>query len=625
MNFAWPHLLWLLAAPVALLFWDFFHRQRLATGNHPKILRAEAGHHQLLLNPGAPASGRKPRLWLAFGLVFAVIALARPQWGRLEEPVFDQSREILIAVDLSRSMLTTDVKPSRLERAKLLIRSLLEKLEGERVGLVVFSGTAFLQSPLSADYEILREFLPLLDADYLPEGGTNYQALLETTLTAFGTGTAADRFLIVLSDGEATDDNWKSLEADLKKKAIRAICLGVGTETGAMIPDGTGGFVKDERGAVVLSKLNSSTLRELAQQTGGTYRDASTWLDLSTVLKETVEAGRKGEFVEKNNVRLVERFQWALAPALFFLLLSFWREFPVRPKPRDLAIADGRSKMGDRGKDTGSRIPDTGKQIAGTGKIAAVVLLVFLSGFRFPQSAIAAAAAASAPAPSPLGKIVGRLAAQDTRTGRDWAEFARETVTWGQKLQSEQHAVSEGPVRDALEAVDLGSAMDAKTADWPQLRSELEALLHKPEQQKPEDQKQDQQQQQNQDQQKDQQQDQQKQQESKDAQQQKQDQSQSQPEQNPAPKPEEQKDRQNDSAFGDMKEKNEPPPPPKNDTQKVGGPPEKKDGEKEPVDPSLAMPLQKLDQLRNQDSPARLFQLMEGEKKSAPAKKGKNW
>ncbi|MBK8858327.1 MAG: VWA domain-containing protein [Opitutaceae bacterium] len=614
MNFAWPHLLWLLAAPATLLVWDFRHRQRLAAGDHPKILRAEAGHHQLLLNPGAPATRRHLRLWLALGLVFAVIALARPQWGRLEEPVFDQSREILIAVDLSRSMLTTDVKPSRLERAKLLIRSLLEKLEGERVGLVVFSGTAFLQSPLSADYEILREFLPLLDPDYLPEGGTNYQALLETTLNAFSSGTAADRFLIVLSDGEATDDDWKSLETDLKKKDIRAICLGVGTESGAMIPDGTGGFVKDERGAVVLSKLNSGTLRELARNTGGTYRDASTWLDLAAVLKETVEAGRKGEFVEKNNIRLVERFQWALAPALLFLLLSFWREFPVRPKPRDLKLTN-----------TGNQIPDTGKQTPGTGKLAAVALLVFLSGIRFPQSAIAAAAAAAAPAPSPLGKIVGRLSAQDNRTGRDWAEFARETVTWGQKLQSEQHPVPEGPVRDALAAVDLGSAMDAKTADWPQLRSELEALLQKPEQQRPEDQKKDQQQQQNQDQQKDQQQDQQKQQDQQDSQQQKQDQSQSQPEQNPASKPEEQKDQQNDSAFGDMKEKNEPPPPPANETQKVGGTPEKKDGEKEPADPSLAMPLQKLDQIRNQDSPARLFQLMEGEKKPAPAKKGKNW
>src|SRR5207244_3462348 len=135
------------------------------------------------------------------------------------------------------------------DRSKLLIQSLLERLEGERVGLVVFSGTAFLQSPLSADYEILREFLPSLGPDFLPEGGTNYQALLETSVQAFGGSNAADRFLIVLSDGEATDENWKSGVDELKKRGIRVIGLGIGTSAGAMIPDGSGGFVKDERGA----------------------------------------------------------------------------------------------------------------------------------------------------------------------------------------------------------------------------------------------------------------------------------------------------------------------------------------------------------------------------------------
>lgn len=608
MSFAWPHLLWLLAVPLALAIWDLRRRAGLDASPHPKILRAEAGHHHLALSADAPSVVRRSRLWLVLGLALAIVALARPQWGRIEEPVFDQSREIVIAIDLSRSMLAADIKPSRLERAKLLIRSLLEKLAGERVGLIVFSGTAFLQSPLSADYEILREFLPVLTPDYLPEGGTNYSALVDTTLQAFSSGTTADRFLIVLSDGEATDDYWKSSIPELQKKGIRAICLGVGTEAGAMIPDGNGAFVKDERGAVVLSKLHGTSLRELADQTGGTYRDASTWVDLAGVLKATVEAGRKGDFTEKHNVRLVERFQWALAPALLCLLVSLWREFPVRPKPRELKLAEA---------NTGLRIPDTGK-------VAAVALLVFLSGLRFPTSAIAAAPAA-APAPSTLGKIVGRLAGQDTRSGRDWAEFARETVTWGQRIQSEQRPVPEGPVRDALAAVDLGASLDAKTADWPSLRRELEALLQNPEkppqppQQKPQDQPQDQK--------KDQPQDQQQQQQQQKSEQQKQDSSPSESSPSPSEKsepPADKKDGQPDSAFGDMHDKAEPPPPAR-DTQKVGGAPEKPKGNREPTDPSLAMPLQKLDQIRNQDSPARLFQLLEGEKKPAPAKAGKNW
>ena len=115
---------------------------------------------------------------------------------------------------------------------------LLDGLKGERVGLVLFAGTAFLQSPLSADYEILREFLPALSPEFLPEGGSNYGALIEASLQAFGASGSADRFLVILSDGEATDDEWKSRAEELKKKNIRVIGLGVGTPAPwAMVPD----------------------------------------------------------------------------------------------------------------------------------------------------------------------------------------------------------------------------------------------------------------------------------------------------------------------------------------------------------------------------------------------------
>ena len=133
MTFAWPLVLWLIALPLALLIWEITHRRRTIVAARPKILRAEAGARALKFSAAsgpAPGSHIRPRCWLFAGLVLAIVALARPQWGRLEEPVFDQSREILLAIDLSRSMLTPDVKPSRLDRGKLLIQALLEKLEG---------------------------------------------------------------------------------------------------------------------------------------------------------------------------------------------------------------------------------------------------------------------------------------------------------------------------------------------------------------------------------------------------------------------------------------------------------------------------------------------------------------
>ncbi|HEX2854699.1 MAG TPA: VWA domain-containing protein [Opitutaceae bacterium] len=624
MSFAWPQLLWLLFVPAGWLAWELTHRRRSEASAHPKILRAQAGASSVNLlpaNAGVGSMRSKPRVWLTAGIALSIFALARPQWGRLEEAVFDQSREILIAIDLSRSMLAPDVRPSRLERAKLLIQSLLEKLEGERVGLVVFSGTAFLQSPLSADYEILREFLPNLGPEFLPEGGSNYGALIETSLAAFGSTGAADRFLIILSDGEATDEDWKSRVSELKKKSIRTIGLGVGTGAGAMIPDGAGAFIKDDRGAVVLSKLESGTLQELASQTGGIYRDASAWVDLAGLLRQTVEAGQKGKFVEKNTVRLVERFQLPLALGLWCLLVSFCYEFPVKPRPREVKLGTG-----------------TGLSKTDAAKVAAsVAILLFLGTILFPASGIAADAVPPPPPSLPpaaqLSKMVGRLSTAETHSGRDWAELAGETVTWGQRLQSEQQPVPEGPVRDALAAVDLGSAADAKTADWPKLREDLEALLKKPEDKKDDQQKQQDQQQQNQDQKNEDQkkQDQQKQDQQKQDSQQKSSpdqKSDQQQKQDPSQQPQNEKNeppKSPESAFGDMKEKPQPPPPPQGDTQKVGGTPEKRPADPAAADPALAQPLQKLEQLRNEDSPAKLFQLMEGERKPPPNKKGKDW
>ncbi len=598
MSFAWPHLLWLLLVPAALLAAEFVRRRRAAAaGEHPKILHAEAGTHHLSLVSSA-GGVRRARWWLGAGLVLAVVALARPQWGRIDEPVFDQAREILIAIDLSRSMLTPDVRPSRLERAKLLTQSLLEKLAGERVGLVSFAGTAFLQSPLSSDYEILREFLPAMGPSFLPEGGTNYRALIDTAVAAFGTS-AADRYLIILSDGEATDDDWRSQAAELKKKGIRVIGLGVGTAAGAMIPDGAGGFVKDQRGAVVLSRLESGTLQDLASATGGTYRDASTWLDLAGVLNATVEAGQKGKFLDKRTVRLVERFQWPLALGLWCLLVSFCYEFPVRPRPRALKLA-----------------PAAGRAPAATPAATAALLLGALLATGLPAALRAAEEGAA-----PLAKLVGRLSVKDDRTARDWAEMARETVTWGRRLQDDQRPVPGGPVHDALAAVDLGAALNPKTADWPKLRAELEELLTQPEEKKPPQnhQQQQNQDQQNQDQKKqDQQQQDSKDQQNKESQQPKDQQQQKNNPENQKPGSTEKKP----SAFGDMKEHE---PPPSHENQKVGGVPEKKESEKQPRDPSLALPLQKLDQLRNSDSPAELFQMMDPHAKAKPAKTAKDW
>jgi Ca-activated chloride channel family protein len=465
---------------------------------------------------------------------------------------------------------------------------------------VLFAGTAFLQSPLSADYEVLREFLPALAPDYLPEGGSNYRSMLENSIQAFGTSTA-DRYLIVLSDGESTEEDWKEALAPLKAKGIRVIGLGVGTAQGTFIPDGGGGFVKDDRGAVVMSRLNSSTLQELAQVTGGAYTDASAWVDLPGLLRTTVEAGRKGEFSEKNTARLIERFQWFLAPGLLLLLISFWTEFPVRPRERALPLAGRRTEKGERRREAAA---------------AVVGLFLLLSPCSMPPAS--AAEQPSDTLAKPLSTLVGRLAEKPALTAKDCAEMAGTTITYGERVKSAQQHPPEPVVRDALQAVALGEKLDAKAADWPQLRQKLEDLLKRDDQQNQDQQKQEQQQQQ-QEQQKQDQQQQQNEQQNQDEQ--KQDQQQ---EQQPQSQP------QNQDAFGDMKEQqeqkpqNQEPKPqtPPPGTQKVGGQKEEKSPEQ--ADPELAMPLQKLEQVRNQDSPAKLQQLMQG-KQQKPKGTAKDW
>lgn len=334
MTFALPHLLWLLLLPALLAAADGYRRAAAESAAWPGIRRLWAGPRGLAPSHDGARLPVRWRLWL--GLAVVVIALARPQWGKIEEHVFDQSREVLLALDLSRSMLSSDVKPSRLDRARLLVESLLDKLKGERVGLLVFSGTAFLQCPLSPDYEVLREFLPALNPDYLPEGGTDYGRLLKAALEAFSNEAGADRYLIILSDGEALTEEWRSQLDTLKQRGIRVVALGVGTEAGSVMPAKDGGLIKDEHGAVVMSKLDPTTLKQLASATGGAYAEASGWIDLPALLQQTVERGKQGAMAERKTERLGERFQWFLAPALLLLLWSYWHEFPVSPKARDL-------------------------------------------------------------------------------------------------------------------------------------------------------------------------------------------------------------------------------------------------------------------------------------------------
>jgi Ca-activated chloride channel family protein len=347
---------------------------------------------------------------------------------------------------------------------------------------VLFAGTAFTQSPLSSDYEVLREFLPELNPDYLPQGGTNYAAMLDVVLESFSQGpdTSADRYLIILSDGESLSDDWQSRMDALKEAGVKVIGLGVGTQEGAVIQEPDGGVIKDENGSVVLSRLNAATLQALARGTGGEYRQADRWLDLPQLLKETVEKGRKGDFSEKKDRKPMERYQLPLLISLLLFAMSMWREYPVRPRV---------AKQEENQKKTSSPPP-----------IPAGVALVLICVMVLATQVQAQGPPSEPAQPEPQQQLVAEVSQlsgkNELQTG-DYQSLAEVTISAGKAAVQQRDSLPRGAIEDALQGVFEGEKLDAKAADWESLRKELEALLEKA----PEEDKKDQQDQDNQDQQ----------------------------------------------------------------------------------------------------------------------------
>lgn len=456
MTFAHPQLLWLLLVPAALLAGTFRRARTAAVSAHPKIPRVLL-HSSANSRVRATAPRTARPVALALALAATVLALARPQGANLPGVARSNAREVLVAVDVSRSMLADDLKPDRLSRARLLIRAMLDELKGERLGLLPFAGTAFLQCPLSSDYEIFRTFLDELGPDMIPAGGSDFAALLNTAADAFSKGDA-DRYLIVLSDGEAQDESWRAPAEALAKRGVRILALGLGTADGAMVPDGKGGLVKDQRGAAVLSRLDASTLRELARVTGGEYRDATAFVDLPAMLRATISQGRAGQFEETDATRRVELFPWFLAPALLLLTYALWREFPPVPTPRKTQLHTSAARIATR---------------------AAALAFVLHLSFVISHSSFAAEPAAT-PAPDPLVALVGQLATAPDLAPADLARLADLTASRGEEARAAGKPLPDGALHDALSAIDSGRAAEPSAADWPALRKRIETLLAPP-------------------------------------------------------------------------------------------------------------------------------------------------
>ncbi len=319
MKFARIEMLFLIwAVPICFLIYLYGNKKRR------KILEKFSTHRGL--KSIVPQRGDRRR-WLKAGLVLAALAvmalaLSGPQYGYKWEETEQRGVDIIIALDCSKSMLATDIKPTRLDRAKRKIYDLLTILEGDRVGLVAFAGTSFLQCPLTLDYDAFHIFLQTLTPDYLPVGGTDLSRAVRTALSAFDEKISSEKAVILITDGENTgeDDPVKAAE-DAKKAGVKLFCIGVGSEVGVPVPDKQGGLTKDRSGQIVVTRLDEETLKKMAVLTGGTYvRSVAGDLDLDVIYKQEIRGKMEKSTLSSGRRQVWEdRFQWVLIFAVILL------------------------------------------------------------------------------------------------------------------------------------------------------------------------------------------------------------------------------------------------------------------------------------------------------------------
>lgn len=265
---------------------------------------------------------------IVLGIIFGILALTQPQWGFHWEEIKRIGVDIIVAIDVSESMLAEDVKPNRLERAKREVFDLIEMLKGDRIGLIAFAGTSFVQCPLTLDYGACKMFLDYIDTDLIPVPGTALADVIRTAVESFSKGERKSKALILITDGEDHEGEPIDAAKEAKKEGIKIFSIGVGQEGGAPIPlkDGSGGFKKDRQGDMIITYLDETTLQKIALETGGSYvRSVTGDMDLDKIYQEGIKQHIEQKQLKSTRKRRWEhRFQWFIFFALLFIGAEFF-------------------------------------------------------------------------------------------------------------------------------------------------------------------------------------------------------------------------------------------------------------------------------------------------------------
>jgi Ca-activated chloride channel family protein len=336
MTFAQPYFLYcfgpLLLLAVLLYIWARRKQAALARVGAPELvarLSATINH-----------TGRRwqTALWLA-AVALLILAMARPRWGSQVEYVERRGVEIMVVLDISESMLAEDIAPNRLARAKLEISELMERLEGNEIGLVLFSGAAFVQFPLTSDFATARSFLDAAYPGLISRPGTVIGEAIRIAMTGFNEERAAQKVIILLTDGENHEGETLTAAQEAADAGMMIFAVGFGSEKGEPIPvyDHNGDLVtykKDAHGQTVLTRLNEATLQEIAGLTRGRYYRADAAGTEVDSLIQAIGRLQTSELESRFEARGIERFQWFVGLAIAALVMIEFIPDRIIPKPK---------------------------------------------------------------------------------------------------------------------------------------------------------------------------------------------------------------------------------------------------------------------------------------------------
>ena len=317
----WLNGFWFVALALFFLIWAGRRKRGLL------LKFAEWRTLQFLSQSHSPSKERLKKVLLLIILIFLVITLAQPQWGNAKKEIQRKGVEIIFLVDTSLSMLAEDASPSRIEKAKLEMKSFLRQLKGDRVGIVTFAGSGFIQSPLTLDYDAFLLFVNSIQVGYIPDAGTSLSEAIQTAIKSFPKTKQKNHVVVLLSDGEDLEGNVAAATKAAHDANVRIYAVGIGTKEGAPIPlrsdqGKVSGYKKDRAGDVVITKLNEELLTQIAKETGGIYTPATpSEREVEWIYQHTQNLEKK-EFKQRVIVERENHFQFFLAVAIIMLLLE---------------------------------------------------------------------------------------------------------------------------------------------------------------------------------------------------------------------------------------------------------------------------------------------------------------